>query len=390
MKSKKKKKVLMIATYFPPSGGVGVFRITKFVKYLKLAGYEPVVVTIDNKYCINRDDGLLKDVEGIKVYRLNFSVLNNSVEKSFKKALNKGIYNIVDVEKPDILFLTGGPFKILPIGRKVYDKYKIPYIIDLRDPWSLQKNNGTNAISRLKIRVYRYIESICEKRTLEKASYTCVVNDTMKKEYEKKYPNYKFAVISNGYDEDDFANIKPVKYKKFTIVYTGKFSVSAGFRNPDTFFQALCHIDGVEFLHVGNIEQNIVDMTNYYNCGDKCKFVGFKSYNEVLSYAKGADALLLISGNEPSEQTGKIFDYMGCNVPIIALTNKNNEIYKICNNLDNVLVVDRNDVNAIISAVKQIKDGKLKSANRYNNIIYSRKYLCNELIELIEKSDQDA
>ena len=36
-----KKKILMISTYFPPSGGVGVFRITKFAKY-----YTPIVFII--------------------------------------------------------------------------------------------------------------------------------------------------------------------------------------------------------------------------------------------------------------------------------------------------------------------------------------------------------
>ena len=159
-----KKKILMIATYFPPSGGVGVFRVTKFAKYLKLSGYEPVVVTIDNKYCINKDDSLLKDIDGIKIYRLDFEIENSSVEKAFKKALDKEIYGIVENEKPDVLFLTGGPFKILPIGRKVYDKYKIPYIIDLRDPWSLQKNNGTNVITIFKTKIYRFMESISEKK----------------------------------------------------------------------------------------------------------------------------------------------------------------------------------------------------------------------------------
>lgn len=384
-----KKKILMIATYFPPSGGVGVFRVTKFAKYLKLSGYEPVVVTIDNKYCINKDDSLLKDIDGIKIYRLDFEIENSSVEKAFKKALDKEIYGIVENEKPDVLFLTGGPFKILPIGRKVYDKYKIPYIIDLRDPWSLQKNNGTNAITIFKTKIYRFMESISEKKTLKKAFCTCVVNDTMKMEYEKKYPNYRFVVISNGYDEDDFINIKPMKFNKFTILYTGKFNVSAGFRNPDTFFQALSYIDDVDFVHVGNIEQNVVDMAHHYNCSNKCTFVGFKTYDKVLSYAKGADLLLLISGNEPSEQTGKIFDYMGCNVPIIALTNKNNEIYKICKDLDNVLVIDKNDVDAIVSAIKMIRDGKLNFTNKCNNIIYSRRYLCDKLIKLIEESDKN-
>ena len=39
------KNVLMIAYSFPPAGGPGVQRTSKFVKYLRNYGWEPVVLT---------------------------------------------------------------------------------------------------------------------------------------------------------------------------------------------------------------------------------------------------------------------------------------------------------------------------------------------------------
>ena len=39
------KKVLIITYYWPPSGGAGVQRWLKFVKYLREYGWEPVVFT---------------------------------------------------------------------------------------------------------------------------------------------------------------------------------------------------------------------------------------------------------------------------------------------------------------------------------------------------------
>ena len=35
------KNILMIATYFPPMAGIGTVRITKFVKYLPIYGWNP-------------------------------------------------------------------------------------------------------------------------------------------------------------------------------------------------------------------------------------------------------------------------------------------------------------------------------------------------------------
>ena len=41
-------KVLIITYYWPPSGGSGVQRWLKFVKYLRYFKVEPVVYTVDN------------------------------------------------------------------------------------------------------------------------------------------------------------------------------------------------------------------------------------------------------------------------------------------------------------------------------------------------------
>ena len=56
------KKVLIIAYYWPPSGGSGVQRWLKFVKYLPQLGWEPYVFTPENPSIAIRDESLLKDV----------------------------------------------------------------------------------------------------------------------------------------------------------------------------------------------------------------------------------------------------------------------------------------------------------------------------------------
>ena len=42
------RKVLIITYYWPPSGGAGVQRWLKFVKYLRNFGWEPVIYTPSN------------------------------------------------------------------------------------------------------------------------------------------------------------------------------------------------------------------------------------------------------------------------------------------------------------------------------------------------------
>ena len=58
------KKVLIITYYWPPSGGSGVQRWLKYVKYLKDFGVEPIVLTVDplDAAYPNIDPSLKKDV----------------------------------------------------------------------------------------------------------------------------------------------------------------------------------------------------------------------------------------------------------------------------------------------------------------------------------------
>src|SRR6185295_13357036 len=56
------KKVLIITYYWPPSGGSGVQRWLKFVKYMPQFGLAPFVFTPENPSFEVRDESLLRDV----------------------------------------------------------------------------------------------------------------------------------------------------------------------------------------------------------------------------------------------------------------------------------------------------------------------------------------
>ena len=56
------KKVLIITYYWPPSGGAGVQRWLKFVKYLPKNGWQPIVYTPENGEIPSIDESLAKDI----------------------------------------------------------------------------------------------------------------------------------------------------------------------------------------------------------------------------------------------------------------------------------------------------------------------------------------
>lgn len=63
-------RLLVLTYYWPPSGGAGVQRCLKWVKYLPGLGVEPTVITVDPAQATYpvRDESLLHDVPlGVRV-----------------------------------------------------------------------------------------------------------------------------------------------------------------------------------------------------------------------------------------------------------------------------------------------------------------------------------
>src|SRR5436853_2714568 len=92
------KKVLIISYYFPPSGGPGVQRVLKFVKYLPQFGWEPIVLTVEDGDFPARDESLLKEIpDNVKVFRTKiFEPYGH-----YRKLTGKGKGTAVDVNNID-------------------------------------------------------------------------------------------------------------------------------------------------------------------------------------------------------------------------------------------------------------------------------------------------
>lgn len=304
------KKVLMIAHHFPPAGGVGTFRVTKFVKYLKEFGWKPIVLTV-HKDCYSKaiwlDYELEKDIpHDIHIYRTNIwrsSYINDEGIKWFPYLIIN-IISIIRKERPHLVYITGRPFFPLIIGPIINLFSQLPYVVDLWDPWKLAKRRIP--IRGLKARLGWLLTNVVEPIVLRYAAKVICATDTFREDYQSVFSgkSEKFFTITNGYDPDNFNYIKPKQYEKFTIVYTGKFVRSEAFHNPTPIFTALKillskGID-VQFIHIGKEEEAIV-LVKKIGIESFVKFVGPRSHAETLSYAIGADLLLVIGSNRKKD-----------------------------------------------------------------------------------------
>lgn len=199
--SNSSKRVLVVSYNFPPVGGAGVQRVTKFVKYLPEFGWDATVLATENPSVPVYDESLLADVPPQTVivkartlepaYALKRIVSASNAEPSTRtrsvsegerskssagdspsltlrvrlmaaakralrgaanillqpdpqvlwnsRAIEAGL-RVLGQRKHDAIFVTAPPFSSLLIGAELARRTGLPLVLDYRDEWSISNS----------------------------------------------------------------------------------------------------------------------------------------------------------------------------------------------------------------------------------------------------------
>ena len=440
------KKVLVIAYFFPPLGGSGVQRTMKFVKYMNKLGYNPVIATVKNGHNYAYDLEMLKEIpKGVEVYRSNSGeklwlrniiekvestvkkVKNNkheSVETSVKgnnedreslktkifKYMEYNIYipdskirwykhavrniknKVLKENKFDVLYSTSYPYTDHLIGLEIKKTTGLKWIADFRDPWV-----GNDAMMGRYDEKRKDKEKKLEREVVKFADKVINVTEPITEMYKKRYPEYaeKFITITNGFDKEDIKEIKIEKHDKFLITYTG---LMGGGRTPQSVIKALENIctNNLEFANdlfvdfTGTIDPEYIDLINKSSIKDKIQVNKYVPHKEALTKMCNANINLLILPDDEESKgvfTGKIFDYMLSNRPILGIMPKDGIASKLVNDNNIGLAVNHRDIEEIEQYILMIynnyKNGEKINTDAIDKCyIYDREYLTKELIKL--------
>jgi hypothetical protein len=128
--SSKRKRVLFVAYLFPPVGGVGVHRATKFVKFLPEFGWDCSVLTASNPSAPLFDESLLKNIPAetiirkAKTYEPGYamksmvSASNGTAQKSGLKCAILGGMKSVARERGSSCCARSHTMRSLPLGHR--------------------------------------------------------------------------------------------------------------------------------------------------------------------------------------------------------------------------------------------------------------------------------
>jgi glycosyltransferase involved in cell wall biosynthesis len=356
------KRLLVVTYYFPPSGGAGVQRVLKWVKYLRDFGVEPVVLTVEAGAYPSLDPALARDVPpGIRVHRTPsldpFGAYARLTGRSRQDAVAKATGRISDEEawaeraarwlranlfvpdarvgwvpfaireglrmlrgeRFDAVLTSGPPHSTHLTGYALHRRTGVPWIADFRDPWTAIHYNQKLPRTRLA----RGLDRTLERAVLRRASAVIAASPSMRDLLmaEAGRPANAAHVLYNGFDPEDFEGEAPPRGEAFVLGYVGTL-----YGQPAALWDALARVRGegldVRVRIVGSVPPETPEVIGAYGLGDAVAIGPYVPHDEAVGEMRRAAMLLLTL--EPWLQAeaivpGKVFEYLAAGRPILGI-----------------------------------------------------------------------
>ena len=289
----------------------------------------------------------------------------------------------------DVVITTGPPHSTHLIGLKLKEKLAIKWIADFRDPWTEIDYFHQLPLNDSGLKKHHALE----KEVLEKANTVLVVGITMAKSYERFSKNVK--VITNGYDTFNSEN-KKLLDKTFSLVHIGLMNADRNHKMLWQVLQELCNENAdfkndLQLKFIGAVADDVKSAILKYELQQNTEFISYVPHHEVLQYQQAAQVLLLSVNKVPSAKgiiTGKIFEYLQANRPILAIAPLDGDLNEIIKNTNTGFVVGFDDKEKLKATVSQLyhdfKNNSLKVSGK-NIEQYHRKELTKILASVINQ-----
>ncbi len=431
------KKVLVITYYWPPSGGAGVQRWLKFVKYMRNFGWEPVVYTASNAEMPVIDKSLEKEIpagitvlktpiwEPYDIYkkftgrkkedRINASFLNEGKKGGFTQKLSvwiRGNFFIPDARrfwiKPSINYLvdyvrqnnirhvvSSGPphsMHLIALGLKKALP-ELNWVADFRDPWThidfydklMLSPPADKKHKRLELKVIAHADRVLSIGTQMSDEFADILfNKTGTR------PD-KFRVITNGYDREDIPQSKGEKDRKFSLAHIGTLVKD---RNPDVLWRTLRELVNenqafeaqLEIKLVGKVDVFVREEIEKHGLSRYVRNIDYLPHNEVIAEQQRSHVLLLLVNNTKNAKgilTGKFFEYLASGAPVLAIGPEDGELAGIIKETGCGFVSGFNNHELLKQQLLKLFTGQLPARNEKAAQSYDRRELTKKLCELL-------
>jgi hypothetical protein len=399
------KNVLVIAYYFPPSGGPGVQRVLKHIRYLPEFGWNPIVLTVENGDFPARDESLLAQIppnihverthiyEPYTLYRrftrkpantpIDVNVIKKeSQSRSFTENIAEFVRASVFIPDARIAWLptavdaglrlikehnisaiynSAPPYTTALIARQLKRKTGLRWVTGFRDPWTGFLTTPKRWF------LPAWLDERLERSVFEETDAIECAWEGIQKDIAGKFPHIpasKYHHIPNGFDSSDYPVLEntseAAQNQHFTITYTGSMY---GRRNPAHFLTALEMLfergvmrpEEVLVRFIGRFGAEVLGMFDAFPYKTSLEVLGYMAHEESIAHLLRSDALLLVVDEaKESEEIvpGKVYEYIGAMRPIIAVAPTHGAIHTLLVESGSGRTAHQSDVGGIASVIE--------------------------------------
>jgi hypothetical protein len=357
---------LFIAYTFPPVGGAGVQRTTKFVKYLPQFGWDVSVLTASNPSVPLRDESLCRDVpSATRIVRARTfepsyaakAALVNARTSSMSGVLTRVVrraalgllqpdpqllWNVpaylsglraLRATRHDVIIASAPPFSSLLLGAALGGATGIPVVLDYRDEWAISSRHWENRQLRGgSIAIQRAMECYGLRRARAVVATSPRSAAALASLCREAGSDARVTHILNGFDPDDFATPSAPAPRApgatWRLVYTGTLY---NLMSPEPLVAAIESLAAerpdvtqrLELVFAGRHASE--QATRLARVGRVCRLrtLAYLTHPEAIGLMRSADALCLFVSNVCGADRiipAKLFEYIASRKPILAVT----------------------------------------------------------------------
>lgn len=342
------KRVLIVAYFFPPITGGGIYRTIGFTRHLPALGFEPVVLTGPNADPETADPGLAASVSSVEVVRAgrasaistvrsratrptwiaalaraaSWVAIPDSYARWRRDAVRAGLERIA---RNDIaaIYSTSPPDTDHLVALDLHRVTGLPWVADFRDPWiGLGYRNPPTPW-------HRAAHTKLLRDVLREATRVVAATEGTQRWLAAVEPSIatRSATIPNGFEDEEWRAVTPRRFDRFTAVHAGRLSDD---RTLEPFARGLeiflardpARRGAVQCLLLGPHDAAQARIAERPGLAGVVRFEGNRSHAETLAMEAGADVLLLVKSRSARYRDlipGKLYEYIGAGRPVLAI-----------------------------------------------------------------------
>ena len=408
------RRVLMIAYHFPPlQGGSGVLRTLGFARHLPEAGWQPLVLSAsagayaqkgqleagDCQLTVRRSVAL--DAARHLSLRGRYPAclaLPDRWSSWWLSAVPAGLA-MIRRYRPDAIWSTYPIATAHLIGLTLQKLSGLPWIADQRDP--MLDDSDPQAPYPPHPRVHRLHGWIEQRIAARSAAIVCTTPGAIAAHRRRlaQVDAGRFCLIENGYEEADFNDgaAGTGHRSRFLLLHSGVIYPSE--RDPQPLFEALARLrrDGLLAPHNFQLllratghDAWLAGLLVKYGIGDLVTLAPLLPHGEALREMQSADGLLLLqAANCNGQIPAKLYEYLRCRRPVLALTDLAGDSaakLRLCG-IDTIgqLASSGDCARALLRFLELARQGRAPLASNSAIALHSRQTRSHALAELLDQ-----